>query len=92
VAGHYVCFPCRQEWKQRVDGPLTADVVGEIALLTCGRRAAAAALAMTRESLVPTEVEMACPNGHAYRVVATDDGGLTLASTADDDASEKHGW
>ena len=32
----------------------------------------------TPESLVPTDVELTCPRGHGYIVVATDGGGLAL--------------
>lgn len=75
---HYVCFPCRTAWKQRLDGPLTPDVVGELTFFSCKIPECGASLATTHESLVPTEVRMTCGNGHAWAVVTTGDGGLTL--------------
>jgi hypothetical protein len=80
---HYVCFPCARTWKQRLDGPLTADIVGDLAFFSCGVPGCGAGLIVTHESLVPTEVELACAGGHAWRVVTTDDGGLTLEGAPD---------
>ena len=76
---HYVCFPCGKAWKQRLDGPLTPDVVGDIAFFSCRRDGCGAPLAMTRESANPIEVELACQHGHRFGVHAGDDGGLTIA-------------
>jgi len=79
---HYVCFPCRKAWKQRLDGPLTQDIVGDLAFFNCRRPDCGEALDMTHESLVPTEVEMVCKAGHRFGVEPTDEGGLTLAERA----------
>ncbi|MEO8070210.1 MAG: hypothetical protein ABI652_02325 [Acidobacteriota bacterium] len=76
---HFVCFPCGKAWKQRLSGPLTQDIIGEIAFFSCRAPACGAALVVTRESETPTEVELACGQGHHYVVRATDDGGLILA-------------
>jgi hypothetical protein len=75
---HYVCFPCGKTWKQRLGGPLTPDIIGEIAFFSCRKNGCGRTLAVTRESASPTDVELACADGHAYVVVTTDDGGLTL--------------
>jgi len=75
---HFVCFPCAKCWKQRQDGPLTPDIVGDIAFFTCRNNDCGAALTVTKESAVATEIELACGNGHGFRVVATDEGGLTI--------------
>jgi hypothetical protein len=76
---HYVCFPCAKAWKQRLSGPLTPDIVGDLAFFTCRVSTCGERLAVTRESRVPTEVELACPHAHAYMVVATEERGLILA-------------
>jgi hypothetical protein len=75
---HYICFPFRKTWKQRAGGPLTPDIVGEIAFFSCRQDGCGAPLAVSRESAIPTEIELACGNGHRYGVVATGDGGLRL--------------
>jgi hypothetical protein len=76
---HYVCFPCAKAWKQRLSGPLTPDIVGDIAFFSCRQSGCGARVAVTRESATPRDVELACANGHRYAVQATGDGGLTLA-------------
>ena len=75
---HYVCFPCRKTWKQRLSGPLTPDIIGDIAFFTCRQPDCGERLNVTKESLVPTEVELACPRGHEYGVVTTEEAGLIL--------------
>jgi len=75
---HYVCFPCHKTWKRRLSGPLTPDVVGDLAFFSCRQSECGRPLAVTRESETPTGIELACPSGHRYSVAATDDGGLTL--------------
>ena len=77
---HYICFPCATAWKQRLSGPLTPDVVGDLAFFSCRQSECGARLTVTHESATPTEVELACGQGHRYVVQATDDGGLTLAA------------
>jgi hypothetical protein len=81
-SAHYVCFPCGKAWKQRLAGPLTPDVVGDLAFFSCRVADCGAKLTMTRESATPTEIELSCSQGHYYLVRATDDGGLTLAERA----------
>jgi hypothetical protein len=80
-SAHYVCFPCTKCWKQRLSGPLTPDVVGDLAFFSCRRTECGEPLAVTREAHAPTEIELTCPKGHGYRVVA-DGEGLTLAERA----------
>lgn len=75
---HFVCFPCGKCWKQRQDGPLTPDIVGDIAFFSCRREGCGAPLTVTRQAPVPTDVELACSHGHAYAVQETDEGGLIL--------------
>lgn len=74
---HYLCFPCSRAWKQRLSGPLTPDVVGELSFFTCRDHACGAAMAVTRESATPASVELTCTRGHRYAVTASEDG-LTL--------------
>lgn len=76
---HYVCFPCGKAWKQRLTGPLTPDIVGDLAFFSCRVAGCGAPLAITRESATPTDIELRCGQGHAYTVQSTDDGGLILA-------------
>jgi hypothetical protein len=78
---HYVCFPCGRAWKQRLDGPLTADVVGDLAFFSCRQPECGQRLEISHESGVPTDVQLACPAGHRYQVVSTEEGGLTLVET-----------
>jgi hypothetical protein len=75
---HYLCFLCLKAWKQRLDGPLTPDIVGDLAFFSCRAADCGARLELTRESEVPEEIEMACAKGHRYRVERSGDG-LALA-------------
>jgi hypothetical protein len=75
---HYICFPCHRTWKRRLDGPLTPDVVGDLAFFSCRKPECGTQMTMTVESPIPTEIELGCQQGHRYRVSATDEGGLTL--------------
>lgn len=74
---HFVCFPCAKAWKQRLTGPLTPDIVGDLAFFTCRDLSCGAAMTVSRESSAPLEVELTCTQGHRYAVVAGDEG-LTL--------------
>jgi hypothetical protein len=76
---HYICFGCPQAWKQRLSGPLTPDIVGDLAFFTCRQADCGARLAVTRESANPVEIELACARGHGYRVREGEGGGLVLA-------------
>jgi hypothetical protein len=80
---HYVCFPCAKAWKQRLDGPLTPDIVGDLAFFSCRLAECGGRLEVSVESAVPIEVELACPAGHRYGVSLTDEGGLTLVDAQD---------
>lgn len=75
---HYLCFPCAKAWKQRLDGPLTPDILGDLAFFVCRRDDCGERLLITRESTVPTENELTCPHGHRFLVVDDGSGGLTL--------------
>jgi hypothetical protein len=71
---HYLCLPCLKAWKQRLDGPLTPDVVGDLAFFSCrvpdcGRRLAA---------VDEDGHELRCQEGHRYQIQPTADGGLAL--------------
>jgi hypothetical protein len=74
---HYVCFPCGKAWKQRLSGPLTPDVVGDLAFFSCRDHSCGESLTVARESALPTEIELTCPQGHRHVVMAVDEG-LTL--------------
>ncbi len=76
---HYLCFPCAKAWKQRLDGPPTPDIVGELAFFSCRVAECGRPLAVTRDSVVPTEIELTCAQGHRYAVRPGDGEGLTLA-------------
>jgi hypothetical protein len=65
---HYLCFPCTKAWKQRLDGPLTADVVGDLAFFTCREVECGRQLEVTSPLDGRTPVELACPLGHRYVV------------------------
>ena len=71
---HYVCFPCAKAWKQRLAGPLTPDIVGELALFTCATPECGRPLRVTHESATPTEVTLACASGHQFGIVQGEDG------------------
>jgi hypothetical protein len=79
-SAHYICFPCAKAWKQRLSGPLTPDVVGDLAFFSCRITECGAKLTVTHESATPTEIELACGQGHRYRVSAGVGGGLVLES------------
>ena len=70
---HYICFPCGRSWKQRLDGPLTQDIIGDLAFFSCKKDDCGAPLTVTQWSPVPTEIELACANGHQCRVQAEGD-------------------
>ena len=71
---HYLCFPCAKAWKQRLDGPLTPDIVGELAFFTCKHTDCGRPMTTTRESATPTEIELGCSAGHHFAVTAADEG------------------
>ena len=75
---HYVCFLCAKAWKQRLDGPLTPDQIGEINFFTCKAPDCGGRLTVTKESALATEIELACPAGHQFRVSRVETGELTL--------------
>lgn len=77
---HYICFPCAAAWKQRLDGPLTPDVVGDLAFFTCRVADCGERLGVTHESTTPADVRLTCPRGHQHVVAAGDGGGLVVVS------------
>ncbi len=77
---HYVCFPCGKAWKQRLDGPLTPDIVGELAFFSCREPGCGRTLSLTRESPTPSELELSCAEGHRHGVDAIDAEGLVLVA------------
>ncbi len=79
---HYVCFPCARAWKQRLDGPLTEDIVGDLAFFYCRATGCGERMIVTRISADPTGVEIGCSRGHRYGMVRTDEGGLAVEDAA----------
>jgi hypothetical protein len=77
---HYLCFPCEKAWKQRLDGPLTPDIVGDMAFFSCRDRDCSGRLTVINAALEPTAVELDCGRGHRYAVRRSETGELTLAS------------
>ena len=75
---HYICFPCAKAWKQRMAGPLTPDVVGDLAFFSCREQDCGAGMTVTRDSRTPTEIELTCQNGHLFRVAPGPDDGLVI--------------
>ena len=75
---HYACFPCAKAWKQRLTGPLTPDIVGELALFTCKHHDCGRPLTMTTEGATPSAVELGCASGHLFKV-RQDEHGVTIA-------------
>lgn len=75
---HFVCFGCAKCWKTRMGGPLTPDMIGDIAFFTCKQPDCGTPLTVTRAASSPTENELTCARGHGFAVVAGEDGGLTL--------------
>src|SRR3954447_178431 len=71
---HYLCFLCLKAWKQRNDGPLTPDVVGDLAFFSCGAADCGQALAVTKEAASAIDIELSCSKGHHYRVQPDGDG------------------
>jgi len=74
---HYVCFACEKAWKQRLDGPPTPDIVGELTFFTCPDHDCGRAMVVTAMGDAVTDVHLTCGKGHTYQVVRRE-GGLTL--------------
>jgi hypothetical protein len=74
---HFVCFPCGRAWKQRLSGPLTPDIVGELTFFTCRVTDCGRALEVISGGDQPAGTELSCDKGHRYRVVASGEG-LTI--------------
>lgn len=75
---HYVCFPCAKAWKQRLDGPLTPDVVGDLAFFTCRVAECGRRLSVLVEAPIPTDVVLACDAGHRFVVRSDGHEGLVI--------------
>ena len=73
-SAHYICFPCAKAWKQRLTGPLTPDVIGDLTFFTCRNTDCSARLTVTHPSETPTDIELTCAHGHRYRVATAEDG------------------
>jgi hypothetical protein len=71
---HYVCFPCGRAWKQRLAGPLTPDVVGELTIFTCRDHSCGAAMKVTTESATAAGTGLTCEAGHRHVVTEGDEG------------------
>ncbi len=75
---HYVCFPCGKAWKQRLDGPLTPDVVGDLAFFTCKVSECGRRLAVVADGPSPTDVRLECQAGHRFVVQSDGNDGLVI--------------
>lgn len=73
---HYLCVPCGRAWKQRLSGPLTPDVVGDLTFFTCGDHSCGAAMTVTRvpASGAAAGAELTCGQGHRWIVMADGEG------------------
>ena len=76
---HYLCFACPKAWKQRLNGPLTPDVVGDLAFFTCRRAECGRRLDVATASASGAGTELVCGGGHRYLVRSSDAGGLVVA-------------
>jgi hypothetical protein len=76
---HYLCLPCGRAWKQRLDGPFTQDIVGDLAFFSCSQSGCGQPLAVTAGSDSPTDGRLACPAGHRYAIVVGEGEGLALS-------------
>ena len=71
---HYVCFACAKAWKQRLDGPLTPDVLGELTFFTCPDIECGLALVVSGEGGAIEDVRLTCGKGHVYEVAQSGEG------------------
>jgi hypothetical protein len=79
---HYACLSCAKAWKQRLTGPLTPDIVGELALFTCKHQDCGRPLTNANEmneATEPSAVELSCPSGHRFRI-QQDEHGLSVVA------------
>jgi hypothetical protein len=79
---HYVCFVCLKAWKQRLDGRLTPDLVGDLAFFACrvedcGRRLEPAGKQIA-DAAVERPFELQCAHGHRFELRRSQDGSLVL--------------
>lgn len=75
---HYVCFPCAKAWKQRLEGPLTPDVVGDLAFFTCKVSDCGRRLDVLVAGPSPTDVRLECQGGHRFIVQSDGNDGLLI--------------
>jgi hypothetical protein len=78
---HYVCFGCASAWRQRLAGPLTPDVVGQLAFFTCRHPDCGRTLVVVAPSDEATDNRLGCSEGHAHVVRPLDDG-LTMVEAS----------
>jgi len=76
---HFVCFPCLKAWKQRLSGPLTPDVVGDLAFFSCRTAGCGARLELAGEFAPSEGGELVCARGHRHKVQPSGDGGIVIA-------------
>ena len=79
---HYICLPCAKAWKQRLSGPFTPDIVGDLAFFTCRTTDCGGRLAVIGASSDARTIELACGNGHRHAIQASDDGGLIVVASS----------
>ena len=75
---HYLCLGCAKAWKQRLDGPLTPDVVGDLAFFTCRHTNCGRSLEVVTVVVPGAGTTLACVESHAH-VIRELGGELTLA-------------
>lgn len=80
---HYLCFPCEKAWKQRLDGPITPDIVGDVAFFSCRAPGCGERLHVGDVSNETGAVELGCARRHRYAVAADEFGDLTLRALTD---------
>jgi hypothetical protein len=75
---HYLCFDCPKAWKQRLGGPLTPDVVGDLAFFTCRRAECGRRLDVASRTASGAGTELLCEGGHRYVVRQAEGGELMV--------------
>jgi len=79
---HYLCLGCAKAWKQRLAGPLTPDVVGDLAFFTCRHADCGRPLGVIAVVFPAAGTTLSCAEGHGHAIEPHDDG-LVLARAAD---------
>lgn len=75
---HFLCLLCTKAWKRRLDGPLTPDVVGDLAFFTCRNVECGRPMEVVALVDAGPGTELACASGHRVVIRAADDGSLMV--------------